>query len=511
MRTVLKLIALQIFLVNTIASANLPDRITISKERLLNKIKGGWAGQTIGVTYGGPTEFRYKGVMIPDTTKIKWDDEYVKWYFLNQPGLYDDLYMDLTFVEQLEKLGLNAPVDAIAKSFANADFMLWHANQAARYNILNGIMPPASGNWKNNLHSSCIDFQIEADFAGLMSPGMINTAGKICDKIGHIMNYGDGWYGGVYVASMYSLAFVSDDIDFIIHEGLKSIPSQSHYYQCMMQVIDWSKKYPDDWRKVWNEVENSSWRESCPKGIDDKYNIESIRNSAYVLIGLLYGKGDFFKTMDIATRCGQDSDCNPSTACGILGTILGYDKIPSRWLNPLQKAEDINFQYTSMSLNETYRVGLKHALQEITLNGGKVDGDNVTIRVQTPKPVKLEQAPELNPKRVAFKGTNLKKQGRGFPIDQFSKIDFEGTGIAINGRLNGDKSKYPDYIAEVDFMIDQKKIKTMKLPLNPLRAATELFWTFDLPHGKHTLEMKWRNRQEGVNILLENMIEYSKK
>jgi hypothetical protein len=258
-------------------------------------------------------------------------------------------------------------------------------------------------------------------------------------------------------------------------------------------------------------VENSSWRESCPKGIDDKYNIESIRNSAYVLIGLLYGKGDFFKTMDIATRCGQDSDCNPSTACGILGTILGYDKIPSRWLNPLQKAEDINFQYTSMSLNETYRVGLKHALQEITLNGGKVDGDNVTIRVQTPKPVKREQAPELNPKRVAFKGTNLKKQGRGFPIDQFSKIDFEGTGIAINGRLNGDKSKYPDYIAEVDFMIDQKKIKTMKLPLNPLRAATELFWTFDLPHGKHTLEMKWRNRQEGVNILLENMIEYSKK
>lgn len=510
MKLQLKLILLSILLAGTSLAAA-PDKITFTKSALLNKIKGGWAGQTIGVTYGGPTEFRYKGTIIPDTTKIKWYDEYVKWYFLNIPGLYDDLYMDLTFVQELERLGLNAPVDSIAKSFANADFMLWHANQAARYNILNGIMPPASGNWKNNLHSSCIDFQIEADFAGLMSPGMVNTASHICDRVGHIMNYGDGWYAGVYVAAMYSMAFVSDDIDFIINEALKAIPSQSHYYQCMKQVINWSRQYPDDWKKVWNEVENSSWRESCPRGIDDKYNIEATVNSAYVLIGLIYGKGDFFKTMDIATRCGQDSDCNPSTACGILGVILGYDKIPQRWLGPLQKAEDINFQYTTMSLNETYHVGLKHALEEVRLNGGKINGETVTIPVQKPRPVKLEQTPKMIAKRIAFEGATPFKNGRGFSMEQFQKIDFEGTGIAINGRLAGDKSKFPGYVAEVDFMIDGKKSKTMKLPLDPLRAATELFWAFDLTPGKHTLEFNWKNKQQGITILFENRIEYSKQ
>ena len=63
------------------------------------------------------------------------------------------------------------------------------------------------GSWKNNPHADCIDYQIESDFAGLMSPGMPNTASEISDKIGHIMNYGDGWYGGVYVGAMYSLAF----------------------------------------------------------------------------------------------------------------------------------------------------------------------------------------------------------------------------------------------------------------------------------------------------------------
>ena len=36
----------------------LPDTVTMTKEQLMDKIKGGWAAQTIGVTYGGPTEFR---------------------------------------------------------------------------------------------------------------------------------------------------------------------------------------------------------------------------------------------------------------------------------------------------------------------------------------------------------------------------------------------------------------------------------------------------------------------
>ena len=112
-------------------------------------------------------------------------------------------------------------------------------------------MPPQSGHWLQNPHAEDIDFQIEADFAGLMSPGMINTAADICDRIGHIMNYGDGWYGGVYVAAMYSLAFVSDDVHWIIGEALKVIPEESHYHRCMRDVIRWYKMYPEDWKMTW--------------------------------------------------------------------------------------------------------------------------------------------------------------------------------------------------------------------------------------------------------------------
>ncbi len=184
-----------------------PSRFTLSKEVLMDKIRGGWAGQVIGCTYGGPTEFRFKGTMIQDYVPVAWDSTRMEWYYRNAPGLYDDIYMDLTFVEVFEKEGLDAPASLHARAFANAEYSLWHANQAARYNILHGLEPPASGYWENNPHADDIDFQIEADFAGLMNPGMVNPASGICDRVGHIMNYGDGWYGGVYVAAMYSLAF----------------------------------------------------------------------------------------------------------------------------------------------------------------------------------------------------------------------------------------------------------------------------------------------------------------
>ena len=129
---------------------SLPQTYTISQERLLDKIKGGWAGQTIGVAYGGPTEFRYRSAMIQDYVPISYADGCIKNYFKHAPGLFDDIYMDLTFVEVFDRLGIDAPVDSFAHAFAHADYGLWHANQAARYNILNGIMPPASGHWLNH-------------------------------------------------------------------------------------------------------------------------------------------------------------------------------------------------------------------------------------------------------------------------------------------------------------------------------------------------------------------------
>ena len=93
-----------------------------------------------------------------------------------------------------------------------------------------------------------------------MAPGMVNSAVGVCDKIGHIMNYGDGYYGGVYVAAMYALAFVSDDVEFVVNEALKTIPAESEFHKCISDVLRFHKQYPDDWKQTWFEIEKK-WEE----------------------------------------------------------------------------------------------------------------------------------------------------------------------------------------------------------------------------------------------------------
>ena len=143
--------------------------VVLSEQSLRDKVKGAWAGQTLGCSYGGPTEFKFLGTIIQDYIPIPWDKHTVKNWYDTFPGLYDDVYVDLTFVEVFERCGLDAPVDSFATAFGRTEYPLWHANQVARYNLLQGVKAPQSGYWKNNPHAHCIDFQIEADFAGIMS------------------------------------------------------------------------------------------------------------------------------------------------------------------------------------------------------------------------------------------------------------------------------------------------------------------------------------------------------
>ena len=103
--------------------------LILSKDDLKDKIMGAWALQTIGVTYGGPTEFRYLKRIIPDSIDITWSDSSMYDAMTNRAGLYDDIYMDLTFVEVLEKEGFDAGAMSFATAYANADYWLWHANQ----------------------------------------------------------------------------------------------------------------------------------------------------------------------------------------------------------------------------------------------------------------------------------------------------------------------------------------------------------------------------------------------
>jgi len=483
----------------------------ISKADLMDKIKGAWATQVIGVTFGGPTEFRFRGTIIPDHQPIAWNEGLMKWWYENAPGLYDDIYMDLTFVDVFEKEGINAPVKSHAMAYANAEYMLWHANQQGRYNILNGLMPPECGHWLNNPHADDIDYEIEADFAGIMAPGMPNASSEISDKIGHIMNYGDGWYGGVYVAAMYTLAFVYDDVNFIVEEALKTIPKESNYYKTIADVIKWHKEYPNDWQQTWFKA-TQKWGQDvgCPDGVFTPFNIDAKINSAWIVLGLLYGEGDLGKTYSISTRAGDDSDCNPGNAGGIIGTIIGYKNIPEYWRQGLTDVEDMDFKYTTISLNKAYDMSFRHALEVIKQNGGSIDGDEITIKLQDPKPVRLEVAFEGHypVERKTLSGDGSSRKG-GMVIKEEGTFEFEGIGFAVTGGVQNKAEE--DYTLNVEMYIDDELVETSKMPSNYTTRKPTPFWRYQLKKGKHTVKIKVLNPSEKVSITLNNLIVYDDK
>ena len=185
-----------------------PERVTLPKRVYLEKCEGAWAGQMIGVAYGAPYEFEYVGRIQEDAIR-PWKPAYVA------NGLsQDDLYVEMIWLSALEKYGLDITFEQAGKAFADSTCGLAEANNTGRENVRHGILPPMSGHPKHNRHADDIDFQIESDLFGIICPGLPQESNRLCDIFGHIMNYGDGVYGGMFVAGMYAAAyFENDDVE----------------------------------------------------------------------------------------------------------------------------------------------------------------------------------------------------------------------------------------------------------------------------------------------------------
>ena len=433
---------------------------TITPEVLKDKIAGGWAGKMVGVTYGAPTEFRAQGRIYEDS--IKWKPADIRGSMWQ-----DDIYVQLTFLMAMDQYGVDAPAKKFQELFAKAGYPLWHANMQARKNYYDSIFAPLSGAPEFNLHADDIDFQIEADYIGFMCPGMPQTASAVADKIGHIMNYGDGVYGGVFVAALYAEAYFESDIEKIVEKALLSIPAESDYYKIVKDVIKLYKHYPEDWRKAWQELEDK-WGsvQICKAG--STFNIDAKLNGAYIVMGLLYGGSDPMKTLEISTRCGQDSDCNPSNALAVLGVIKGFSGLPAEMQEGVSAMGDSLFIHTTHSFNSSVAATYSYAIEFITKDGGKVKDDMISVKTQLPSAPPLEVSfPNLvfdksisifdkDPwtfsgewKKNEVTGRDGKKRDQAMYAEKTgAEVDlaFNGTGISLEGNWYRDGGKADVYV-----------------------------------------------------------------
>ncbi len=485
-----------------------PAVARLSRPALLDKIKGAWAGQMIGVAYGATTEFKAKGRMYTEEIKPE---------ALSNAIIQDDLYVEMTFVQVLDRLGMQATAKDFGAAFKDSKYKLWHANASARRNLDRGIQPPLSGEPRYNIHADDIDFQIEADFIGIISPGLPQASNQLCDRVGRVMNSGDGLYGGMFVGGMYSAAYFESDPRRLVEAGLACIPEASGYAQVLRDVLRWSAEKPSDWRAVWQQLADKWDKDDpCPDGAFETFNIDAKLNGAYIAIGLIYGAGDWQKTMEVATRCGQDSDCNPSSAAGVLGAMIGYERIPQHHRDELAKIADTKFDFTNYSFNDIVKSSEAHVLRTIATHGGRVTDSEVFIQLQVPTPPPLEQSKFGKPVRRlavsdeawAWNGAwqNEKSSMLSNEPGNEVSIHFEGTGIALVGALRQDGGRADVFIDGVkqDLIADAY--------IAPNTYDNDLWHVFGLKDAEHTLLLVVRAdadpRSQGRRITLGKAVIY---
>ena len=122
------------------------------------------------------------------------------------------------------------------------------------------------------------------------------------------------------------------------------------------------------------------------------FNIDAKLNGAYIAVGLLYGQGDMMKTLEVSTRCGQDADCNPSNAAGVLGCMKGYAALGEKLTGGIAAIEDKNFSHTDYSFKTLIPACQRMTERIIERVGGEVTEDGYVIPLQSPEPPpELEQ------------------------------------------------------------------------------------------------------------------------
>lgn len=369
---------------------------TLALDDYRRAMEAGWLGQMAGVGYGGPTEFTHLGDIIPPDAVPAWEPEAV-----NHSWDQDDLYVEMTFLESLSEEGLEVSQRRAAIDFANTRYELWHGNLAARDNLRAGIAPPDSGHPAFNEHPDDIDIQIEADVFGLISPGLPQQSSALVERFGRIIGYGDGVYGGQFMACLYSESFFTDDPLTLVDAGLACIPGGSQYAAAVRDVVRWWEEEPADWQRTWWRINDTYHLDpahrlaSCDTEGRAGFNIDAKLNGAYVVLGLLYGDGDPVQTMQVAMRAGQDSDCNPASAAGVLLAAT----TPRPTLDELRERVDRheNWAGTDLTLTDVLQMTERLAREGVAASGGRVERDAegreyFLIPEQRPEPPPLEQS-----------------------------------------------------------------------------------------------------------------------
>ncbi|MBI9048906.1 MAG: ADP-ribosylglycohydrolase family protein [Anaerolineaceae bacterium] len=306
-------------------------------ENYQEKVYAGWLGKCIGVRFGAPIE-NWTYHQIQDF--IGEIDSYlpIAEGKIFQPD--DDTSVPLIFLRAIEDYGENVSAEQMGKTLLNylgdQHGSLWwggygqSTEHTAYLNLKNGIAAPQSGSAMMNGFTVAeqIGGQIFSDIWGLLFPGDEQQAAAYAKKAASVTHDRNGIYGGMFIAAMVSAAFSSSQPLHWIQAGLSVIPADCEYTRVVQAIVDFYQSNPADWRACYEYIYKNFGYNRYP-GI-----VHIIPNAAVIMMGLLYGEGDFSRSICITNMAGWDTDCNVGNVGCVVATAVGLAGIEQRWRAP---------------------------------------------------------------------------------------------------------------------------------------------------------------------------------
>ena len=179
-----------------------------------------------------------------------------------------------------------------------------------------------------------ISAQMRAEIWGMLTPGRPEVAAEFTSRDAVILNAENGVYAAQYVAAMMSEIMVDGDMEKCIGSAFSVIPGDCAVARLIRDIMGWHSMNPDDWGRAWELMvgEYSDHMENNRP----TFKVRILPEIGSVIIGMLYGNGDFRQTVSITTMSGFDTDCNAGTVGALIGARNGIEGIPPDWKDPLE-------------------------------------------------------------------------------------------------------------------------------------------------------------------------------
>ena len=331
----------------------LPDAepAQFSEDDLYDRLLGGWTGRMAGCLLGKPVEkvpregirailesinewplkryFTAEGVPPDVIGRFPWNrasrPTSLRETIVCMPE-DDDINYAMLNLAVLETYGNGFTTDDIATTWLQMmpALTVFTAERVAYKNLLAHLEPPETAR-HHNPYREWIGAQIRADVWGWVSPGDPKRAAELALRDARLSHTGNGIYGEMYVAAMVAAAFTTKDVIEVVQKGLQVVPPESRLAEAIRFVLELPARH-SDWEtavdKLYERYGHYHW-------------VHTINNAALLTAALLYGAGDFEKTITYAVMGGWDTDCNGASAGAIIGTMLGRLGVPEAWAGPL--------------------------------------------------------------------------------------------------------------------------------------------------------------------------------